>query len=201
MMEFLGVSTKEVAYYAGLTSAIFSLCQCLTGIAWGRASDKHGRKPVILAGLTCTLTTSILFGFSRSLTWAIVARGLGGLGSGNVGIIRTTVAEMVPQKELQPRAFSIMPLVWSIGSIFGPALGGFLANPAKRHPKLFGHIHLFEEYPYALPNLVAGVVFIFGFVAGIFFLQVCASGAELSLCGEIRGAELTPIGNLRNPQT
>jgi hypothetical protein len=27
------------------------------------------------------------------------------------------VAEMVPEKELQPRAFSIMPLVWSIGML------------------------------------------------------------------------------------
>lgn len=176
MMEFLGVRTEHVAYYAGLTSAIFSLCQCLTGIAWGRASDAYGRKPVILAGLTCTLATSILFGFSKTLTWAIISRGLAGLGSGNVGIIRTTVAEMVPQRELQPRAFSVMPLVWSVGSILGPALGGFLADPVKKHPRLFGHSHFFKEFPFALPNLAAGLVFFLGFGSGIFFLRVsCTS--------------------------
>lgn len=47
---------------------------------------------------------------------AFLARSLQGASSGNVGIIRTAVAEMVPQKELQPRAFSIMPLVWYAGS-------------------------------------------------------------------------------------
>ncbi|RAL60437.1 hypothetical protein DID88_000212 [Monilinia fructigena] len=54
-----------------------------------------------------------------SLPMAIIARALQGACNGNVGIIRTMVAEMVPEKELQPRAFSIMPLVWSLGSIFG----------------------------------------------------------------------------------
>jgi len=42
---------------------------------------------------------------------ALIARMLGGAANGNVGIIRTAVAEMVPQKSLQPRAFSVMPLV------------------------------------------------------------------------------------------
>ncbi|KAI9672341.1 MAG: hypothetical protein M1817_003363 [Caeruleum heppii] len=171
MMEHLGVEIGRVAFYAGLTSAIFSLCQSLTGIAWGRASDRFGRKPVILAGLICAMFTSMLFGFSRSLTMAMIARALAGLSSGNVGIIRTTVAEMVPQKELQPRAFSIMPLVWTVGSIFGPAFGGFLANPTERHPSVFGKSRLFKEFPYALPNMVASLLFLVGLSTGILFLR------------------------------
>lgn len=184
-MEFLGVKTQQVAFYAGLTSAIFSICQCLTGVAWGHASDRYGRKPVILVGMTCTMTTSLLFGFSRSLAWALISRGLAGLGAGNVGIIRTTVAEMVPERELQPRAFSIMPLVWSVGSIFGPALGGILANPAKTHPDLFGNSRFFQKFPYALPNLVTSSLFFFGFVAGIFFLRVSTSSASFHRSGRL----------------
>jgi hypothetical protein len=34
-------------------------------------------------------------------------------------------------KELQPRAFSVMPLVWSIGSILGPAFGGCKCSPHR----------------------------------------------------------------------
>ena len=172
MMTFLGVETTQIAFYAGLTSATFSFCQALTGVAWGYASDRYGRKPVILLGMSCTMITSILFGFSRSVTWAMVTRGLGGLGAGNVGTLRTTVAEMVPQRDLQPRAFSIMPLVWNVGSIFGPILGGFLANPARTYPQLFGTSRFFKTFPYALPNLVASSLFLFGFAAGILFLHV-----------------------------
>ena len=172
MMEFLGVETDRVAYYAGLTSASFSLCQAATGIAWGRASDVFGRKPAILAGLCCTMITTILFGFSTSLPMAMIVRAFAGLGSGNVGILRTTVAEMVPQRELQPRAFSVMPLVWTIGSILGPAFGGFLADPARRHPALFGDSGFFKAFPFALPNLVGSAFFLVSLTTGVLFLKV-----------------------------
>ncbi len=171
MIESFGVPKNDVARWAGITSAVFSLSQAATGIAWGRASDQFGRKPVILAGMTCTMLTSLLFGLSRSLPWAIVARSLAGAGNGNVGIIRTAVAEMVPWKELQPKAFSIMPLVWTIGSIFGPGFGGVLADPASRYPEVFGNIKFFINFPFALPNLVASLFFLVCVSVGILFLK------------------------------
>lgn len=152
-------------------SAAFSLSQCLTGIAWGRASDRFGRKPIILLALTCTMISSVLFGFSKSLVWAFIARSMQGLSNGNVGIIRTAVAELVPQKELQPRAFSVMPLVWNIGSIFGPSFGGSLVHPVERYPHLFGRIKLLEKFPFALPNLLISTLFLLGITSGFLFLH------------------------------
>ncbi|KEF56670.1 uncharacterized protein A1O9_06859 [Exophiala aquamarina CBS 119918] len=171
MIQSFNVSDDKVAKWAGLMSATFSLSQCLTGIAWGRASDKFGRKPIILTALTCTMLFSVGFGFSQSLVWAFVWRSLQGLSNGNVGIIRTAVAELVPQKELQPRAFSIMPLVWNIGSVFGPSLGGSLVRPVERYPGLFRKSKFFTEYPFALPNLLISVLFLIGIFAGILFLR------------------------------
>lgn len=105
MIESFGVKKQEVAKWAGktppscvkhmkhmkhqtygfvgITSAVFSLSQSVTAIIWGRASDMFGRKPVILLGLTSTMIMSILWGFSTSLTWAIIARALSGGGNGN----------------------------------------------------------------------------------------------------------------------
>ena len=171
MIESFHVPTDQIAKLAGLLAATFSLSQCLTGIAWGRASDRFGRKPVIIMGLTCTMIGSILFGFSRSLAWAFTARCIQGLSNGNVGIIRTAVAELVPQRELQPRAFSVMPLVWNIGSIFGPALGGALVYPTDKIPWLVGKSKLFEEYPFAFPNLVCSILFLVGISTGVLFLR------------------------------
>lgn len=171
MIQSFNVPTSEVAKWAGLTSAVFSLSQALTGIAWGRASDKLGRKPVILFALTCTMGSSLLFGFSTSLLWAFVARSAQGLSNGNVGIIRTVVAEIVPEKELQPRAFSVMPLVWTIGSIFGPAFGGALVYPVRRLPGLFGKVKFLEAFPFALPNLCISILFTIGIIIGFLFLK------------------------------
>ncbi|KAF2415505.1 permease of the major facilitator superfamily [Tothia fuscella] len=171
MIESFGVPPNEVAKWAGITSAVFSISQCLTAIQWGRASDKYGRKPIILMAMSFAMTSSLLFGFSRSLKWAIFARALSGASNGNVGILRTTVAEMVPQKSLQPRAFSILPLVWQIGSIVGPILGGALASPAKKMPQWFGNSTFFKTFPFALPNLVNSIFFTVGIIEGVLFLK------------------------------
>lgn len=172
MIYSFGVPQNAVGKWAGICAAVFSISQALFGVAWGRFSDLHGRKPAILLGLTATMITSLMWGFSTNLAIAITARVLAGAGNGNVGIIRTTVAEMVPFKELQPRAFSLMPLVWNIGSIFGPSIGGALANPLDVKPgqdRSGGS--LFERFPYALPNIVSAVFFTIGITTGVLYLE------------------------------
>lgn len=170
--SFPSVGEDDVAKWAGICVSVFSLCQAITGIPWGRASDKYGRKPAILLGLISTMLCSLLWGFSKTLWMAVLARALQGAGNGNVGIIRTTVAEMVPYKELQPRAFSVMPLVWNVGSVFGPAIGGALANPRGVQPgEDTEGGGFFEVFPYALPNLVAAGLFLIGITFGFLYLE------------------------------
>jgi MFS family permease len=171
MIESFHVAEENIAFWAGITSAIFSLSQCITAVPLGRLSDHWGRKPVVLLGLTCTMLTSLLWGFSTNLPMALVARVLQGGTNGNVGIIRTMVAEMCPWKELQPRAFSIMPLVWNLGSVLGPAFGGALSNPYKRKPSDTSNGPLLWKFPYALPNIVGSCFFLVGIVTGILFLD------------------------------
>ncbi|KAI8957973.1 MFS general substrate transporter [Daldinia sp. FL1419] len=171
MIYSFGVERKEVAKWAGITSSVFSLAQSLTAVAWGRASDRLGRKPVILTGLLFTMIGFIVWGMSTSLPMAITVRIMMGAGNGNVGIIRTMVAEMVTEKELRPRAFSIMPLVWSVGSVFGPAFGGLFAKPADQWPDIFGNIGFFKAYPFAFPNLIGSVFFMISLTTGVLFLK------------------------------
>lgn len=200
MIKSFNVPTNKIASYAGLLSLVFSLSQALVGISWGRASDKIGRKPMILFALTCTMFSSVLFGFSSSLPMAFITRSMQGLSNGNVGIIRTAVAELVPQRELQPRAFSIMPLVWTIGSIFGPSLGGSLVNPTERFPRLFGSIDLLRRYPFALPNLLISTLFLTGILSGFLFLRETLEDKKRSKdYGLILGSTLTRSCRKRKP--
>lgn len=85
---------------------------------------------------------------------------------------------MVPFKELQPRAFSIMPLVWNVGSILGPSIGGALANPFNVKPgEQRPNASLLETFPYALPNIVGAIFFAVGITTGILFLEETLEGA------------------------
>ena len=85
------------------------------------------------------------------------------------------VPEMVLEQELQPKAFMAMPLVWTIGGLVGPIIGGYPANTAKIMPSLFGHNHFFLSYPFALPNLVVGIIYIIGFVVCYLYLELSLS--------------------------
>lgn len=83
MIESFGVDRKNVAKWAGIAGASFSLAQCFTAVLWGRASDRFGRKPTILVALFCTMTACLVWGMSKNLPMAIAARALAGACNGN----------------------------------------------------------------------------------------------------------------------
>ena len=163
--------SSQISIYAGMLITAFAFAEFSTGVVWGRLSDRFGRKPILIMGLIGTAMSMLLFGFAKSLPAAIIARALGGLLNGNVGVLQTTVAELVTVKEHQPRAYSIMPFVWCLGSIIGPAMGGALAEPCKAYPWLFTRGSIFDTYPFLLPNLVCLVILLFGITIGFLFLE------------------------------
>ncbi|MCJ1425955.1 hypothetical protein MMC29_003856 [Sticta canariensis] len=162
---------RQISIYVGLVTSAFAFAEFSTGVVWGRLSDRVGRKPVLLTGLAGTCLSMLVFGFAPNLPIALLGRALGGLLNGNIGVLQTTVAEIVTVKEHQPRAYSIMPFVWSLGSILGPALGGALAQPCINYPSIFSRGTLFDRYPFLLPNLVCAAILAVGVLVGILFLE------------------------------
>ena len=83
--------------------------------------------------------------------------------------------------EQRARAFSLLPLMFGIGSILGPMLGGLLSNPVQTYPSLFGQggplTDFFTEFPYFLPCLVSGLICACGLIFGYFFLEETLSTA------------------------
>ncbi|ORY12824.1 major facilitator superfamily domain-containing protein [Clohesyomyces aquaticus] len=160
----------QISMYVGMVTSAFAFAECASGVFWGRLSDRIGRKKVLLGGLFGTGLSMLLFGFATNLPMALIARALGGLLNGNIGVLQTTVAELVTVEKHQPRAYSIIPSVWCLGTIIGSGLGGLLAQPATNYPSLFKGT-IFDAYPYLLPNLVCTSVVGFGLTVGILFLE------------------------------
>ncbi|KAF9913037.1 hypothetical protein EC991_005905 [Linnemannia zychae] len=141
-----------------------------TSIFWGYMSDRYGRRPILLLGLCGSTIACIFFGLSKSLAWAIISRSMCGLLNGNVGVAKSMLGEIADSTN-QSQAFSIFGFAWGIGMIVGPVLGGYLANPAKNFPEIFGDWEFFIQYPYFLPCFVAAMGSVVGFTVGYFFLK------------------------------
>lgn len=84
MVQDFKITTDEtkLAVYAGMVTSAFAFAEFSSGVAWGKLSDKIGRKPVLLTGLFGTALSMLIFGFAPSLPVALVARALGGLLNG-----------------------------------------------------------------------------------------------------------------------
>ncbi|CAI7664176.1 unnamed protein product [Penicillium bialowiezense] len=144
------LTDSDIGFYSGLIESLFSLTQAIVMIFWGRASDRIGRKPVLVYSMFGVTLATGLFGFARTIPQMIIFRCIAGVFAGTIVTIRTMVAEHSTPRT-QARAFS-----WFAFS--GPLMGGALANPASQYPGVFGGISFFENYPYALSSLVVASV-------------------------------------------
>ncbi|KKA20409.1 MFS transporter [Rasamsonia emersonii CBS 393.64] len=169
--EFHVGNPNDASLYAGILISAFSLAEALTGMFWGALSDRVGRKPVLLFGCAGTMLSLLIVGFAANYWIALLGRIVGGVLNGNIGVIQTMVGELVKRPEHEPRAYAVMPFVWSIGTIIGPAIGGMLAKPVEGFPSIFSPDGLFGRFPFLLPNLFCAGLLLLSIIGGAVFLQ------------------------------
>ncbi|KAG5252591.1 protein ZINC INDUCED FACILITATOR [Salix suchowensis] len=155
---------EDIGYYAGYVGSAFMFGRALTSVLWGMIADRYGRKPVIIFGTVSVVIFNTLFGLSTTFWMAISTRFLLGSLCGILGPMRAYASE-VCRKEYQALGMSIISTSWGIGLVIGPALGGFLAQPAEKFPNIFSPHSLFGRFPYLLPCLLISI-----FSAGVFIV-------------------------------
>ncbi|KAJ3560584.1 hypothetical protein NPX13_g9253 [Xylaria arbuscula] len=162
---------QDASFYAGVLISAFSLTEALMGMYWGGVSDRIGRKPVLVLGCLGTMLSMIVVGFATNIWVALLGRAFGGLLNGNIGVIQTMVGELVTKPEHEPRAFAVMPFVWSFGTILGPAIGGLFADPHQTWPEIFTQDSIFAEFPYLLPNVICAFLLLVSIVLAWLLLE------------------------------
>lgn len=97
-------------------------------------------------------------------------RSLCGLLNGNVGVVKSMLGEMTDSTN-RGRAFSYWESAYGMGTIVGPMLGGFLANPVQQFPTLFGNSELFKTFPYLFPCLISSFISLLGATVGYIYME------------------------------
>lgn len=141
--SFPGIPEEQVGLYVGLLASSFALAQLLTNFLWGYFSDRVGRKPVMLAGTAMLAVCFAFFGFCRRYWQILVVHMAMGLLNGNAAVVPTVLGELTDRSN-QSRAFIWLPVIYSLGGITGPALGGLLVG------KVGGN-----KYPFLGPNIMS----------------------------------------------
>lgn len=157
LMSIMGkASEADIGYGAGVVEAAYSVAMLLLLYPAGLASDKYGRKPVLLAALAgCTIFSSI-FGLGRSLVQLVLLRLV--LGASIAGLPATVMTMLmeISTSATSSLAFSLNGTAWALGSVIAPMIGGLLANPASTWDGLKGTI--FDRYPYVAPGIAVSVI-------------------------------------------
>ncbi len=109
---------------AGIAFGIYALSQSVLQIPFGWASDKVGRKPVLILGLTLFTIGSVLCAMSDNIMELILARVV--QGSGAVSSVAIASLGDLTRSEVRARAFTIVGLTiggaFLIAIIAGPIL-------------------------------------------------------------------------------
>jgi len=121
--EHYGASPDQVT----LLMAAYSFAQFVTAPIWGRLSDKHGRRPILLISLAGTAVAYVWLALAPNLTSLYLARALAGLMAGSISSAFAYMADITTEKE-RAKGMGLIGAAFGLGFIAGPAIGGILAG-------------------------------------------------------------------------
>ena len=114
--------------YAWVTTAYLLATTAMIPVV-GKLGDIYGRKWFILAGIAIFLVGSVLCGLAWGMTELIIFRGIQGLGAGFIfSNIFTSIADVFPDPARRAKYQGIFFGVFSLSSVIGPALGGWITD-------------------------------------------------------------------------
>ncbi|MFH0735877.1 MAG: MFS transporter [bacterium] len=121
------VESHQISTWSGLVFAGPFLISFFITPLWGNLGDKYGRKIITLRAIVGLAVAQILVGLSQDVYQLFLSRVLQGALSGFVPAALALVASNTP-KEKTAYALGVLQTATASGTIFGPLIGGFLAD-------------------------------------------------------------------------
>ena len=148
-IENLGAGGTEL----GLLTASYAVMRLIFGPIWGGLSDRFGRKPILLIGILGYVNTMVWFGLANTLWMLFAARILSGiLSSATAPTTMAYIGDSSPEDE-RGGGMGMLGAAGGVGTIVGPAAGGFLATASLSTP-------FFVAAGLALLSLILAIIFL-----------------------------------------
>jgi DHA1 family tetracycline resistance protein-like MFS transporter len=128
LLPFYAHEFRASPFEVTLLFSAYSFGNIFGEIHWGRASDKYGRKRILVITTCCAALTYVAFAFAPALGLALAIRVVSGFFSGTLGVCQSYIADVTAPEE-RARSMGYFGASFNLGFAVGPAIGGLLARP------------------------------------------------------------------------
>jgi MFS family permease len=135
LMPFYAREMGGGALVVVILMGAFTAAQLLSAPFWGRFSDRYGRRPALLVGLTASCIAYVVFAYAGSIWLLLLSRIVQGAGGGTVGVIQAYVADSV-EPDSRAKALGWLSAATNVGVAIGPAIGGMALRFGRSGPGL-----------------------------------------------------------------
>lgn len=133
LLPFYSQTLGASPFVVGLLVSVYGLCQFISGPILGQASDKVGRKKILVISQIGTCLGFILLAVSNNLLLVFLSRIIDGITAGNISVAQAYISD-VTEPEERTHAFGMLGSAFSLGFIVGPAMTGFLSKYGPHAP-------------------------------------------------------------------
>src|SRR5438874_8304604 len=120
----------------GMIISSFFVAQLVSAPLWGRVSDRYGRRPALLVGLTASAAAFAVFGFGNSVWLLFLCRIVQGLGGVTTGVLQAYIGDTVPPED-RARSLGWLSAGTNVGTMLGPVIGSFATYWGQQWPGVF----------------------------------------------------------------
>jgi Arabinose efflux permease len=116
------------ALMLGVIGASFSAMQFIFSPIWGRLSDQHGRRPILLISTAGATISYVGFALASGIKdpsvaiWGLlISRAFAGICGGNITVAHAYIADITPAEE-RSKKMGLIGMAFGLGFLFGPIL-------------------------------------------------------------------------------
>ena len=122
LLPYYALRLKATPELIGLMTAAFSVAQLVASPYWGRFSDRYGRRPALLIGLSASAVAYVIFGMADALWLLFLSRLVQGAGGGTTAVAQAYVADTIKPGG-RAKALGWLSAATSAGVAIGPTVG------------------------------------------------------------------------------
>ena len=135
LMAFYAKRMHAADWMVGPLIASFAVAQLVSSPVWGKFSDRYGRRPAMIIGLSASAVAYVIFGYASSLWMLFASRLVQGLGGGTTGVAQAYVADTMAPAE-RAKALGWISAATSAGVLIGPVIGSVARSFGTEVPGL-----------------------------------------------------------------